>query len=166
VAILPQEPQTRANDTQSASQKSDVTNGFLYCCGAWCTNRNFTLGRAVRLRSIVSFRNRLSSVRNFTPRIRKGANASDALCTRRSRPRAWSPRARGQGPGRRWHRCSTAPRQCAPRICATLSAQFASQSLVDEIAAATGTDPAAFRLRYMKASRGIAVVKAAAEHAG
>jgi len=43
--------------------------------------------------------------------------------------------------------------------------QFASESLLDEIAAATGTDPVAFRLRYLKAPRDIAVVKAAAERA-
>ena len=44
--------------------------------------------------------------------------------------------------------------------------QFASESFIDEIAAATGTDPVAFRLRYLKAPRDIAVVKAAAERAG
>jgi CO/xanthine dehydrogenase Mo-binding subunit len=43
--------------------------------------------------------------------------------------------------------------------------QFASESFIDEIAAATGIDPLAFRLRYLKAPRDIAVVKAAAEHA-
>ena len=41
--------------------------------------------------------------------------------------------------------------------------QFASESFIDEIAAATGTDPLAFRLRYLKAPRDLAVVKAAAE---
>jgi hypothetical protein len=35
---------------------------------------------------------------------------------------------------------------------------------IDEIAAAIGADPVAFRLRYLKAPRDIAVVKAAAEH--
>jgi nicotinate dehydrogenase subunit B len=44
--------------------------------------------------------------------------------------------------------------------------QFASESFIDEIAAATGTDPVLFRLRYLKAPRDIAVVKAAAERAG
>ena len=44
--------------------------------------------------------------------------------------------------------------------------QFASESFIDEIAAATSADPVAFRLRYLKAPRDIAVVKAAAEHAG
>jgi len=39
--------------------------------------------------------------------------------------------------------------------------QFASESFIDEIAAAIGADPVAFRLRYLKAPRGIAVVKAA-----
>jgi CO/xanthine dehydrogenase Mo-binding subunit len=44
--------------------------------------------------------------------------------------------------------------------------QFASESFIDEIAAATGADPIAFRLRYLKEPRDIAVVKAAAERAG
>jgi nicotinate dehydrogenase subunit B len=44
--------------------------------------------------------------------------------------------------------------------------QFASESFIDEIAAAVGADPVAFRLRYLKAPRDIAVVKAAAERAG
>jgi CO/xanthine dehydrogenase Mo-binding subunit len=44
--------------------------------------------------------------------------------------------------------------------------QFASESFIDEIAAAEGADPVAFRLRYLKAPRDLAVVKAAAEHAG
>jgi CO/xanthine dehydrogenase Mo-binding subunit len=44
--------------------------------------------------------------------------------------------------------------------------QFASESFIDEIAAAVGADPVAFRLRYLKAPRDIAVVKAAAEGAG
>ena len=43
--------------------------------------------------------------------------------------------------------------------------QFASESFVDEIAAAIGADPVVFRLRYLKAPRDIAVVKAAAERA-
>ena len=43
--------------------------------------------------------------------------------------------------------------------------QFASESFIDEIAVATGTDPVAFRLRYLTAPRDIAVVKAAAESA-
>ena len=42
---------------------------------------------------------------------------------------------------------------------------FASESFIDEVAA-TGVDPVAFRLRYLKAPRAIAVVKAAAERAG
>jgi CO/xanthine dehydrogenase Mo-binding subunit len=44
--------------------------------------------------------------------------------------------------------------------------QFASESFIDEIAAATGADPVAFRLRYLKDPRDIAVVKAATERAG
>jgi nicotinate dehydrogenase subunit B len=44
--------------------------------------------------------------------------------------------------------------------------QFASESFIDEIAAAIGADPVAFRLRYLKEPRDIAVVKAAAERAG
>jgi len=43
--------------------------------------------------------------------------------------------------------------------------QFASESFIDEIAAAIGADAVGFRLRYLKAPRDIAVVKAAAEHA-
>jgi CO/xanthine dehydrogenase Mo-binding subunit len=43
--------------------------------------------------------------------------------------------------------------------------QFASESFIDEIAAAVGADPVAFRLRYLTAPRDIAVVKAAAERA-
>ena len=37
--------------------------------------------------------------------------------------------------------------------------QFASESFIDEIAAAVGADPVAFRLRYLKEPRDIAVVK-------
>jgi nicotinate dehydrogenase subunit B len=44
--------------------------------------------------------------------------------------------------------------------------QFASESFIDEIAAAVGADPVAFRLGYLKDPRDIAVVKAAAERAG
>lgn len=43
---------------------------------------------------------------------------------------------------------------------------FASESFIDEIAAATKEDPVAFRLKYMKDPRSIAVIKAAAEKAG
>ena len=43
---------------------------------------------------------------------------------------------------------------------------FASESFMDEIAAAVGADPVEFRLRYLKDPRDIAVVKAAAEKAG
>jgi CO/xanthine dehydrogenase Mo-binding subunit len=42
---------------------------------------------------------------------------------------------------------------------------FAAESFVDEIAAATGSDPVEFRLRYLTDQRDIAVVKAAAEKA-
>jgi nicotinate dehydrogenase subunit B len=43
--------------------------------------------------------------------------------------------------------------------------QFASESFIDEVAAAIGADPVAFRVRYLKEPRDIAVVKAAAERA-
>ena len=43
--------------------------------------------------------------------------------------------------------------------------QFASESFIDEIAAAVGADPISFRLRYLTAPRDIAVVKAVAERA-
>lgn len=43
---------------------------------------------------------------------------------------------------------------------------FASESFMDEVAAAVGADPVEFRLRYLKNPRDIAVVKAAAEKAG
>jgi CO/xanthine dehydrogenase Mo-binding subunit len=43
--------------------------------------------------------------------------------------------------------------------------QFASESFIDEIAAAVGADPVAFRLRYLKALRDIGVVEAVAERA-
>ena len=43
---------------------------------------------------------------------------------------------------------------------------FGSEQFIDEIAAAVGQDPVAFRLRYISAPRDAAVVKAAAERAG
>jgi nicotinate dehydrogenase subunit B len=43
---------------------------------------------------------------------------------------------------------------------------FASESFMDEVAAALNMDPVAFRLRYVKDPRDIAVIKAAAEKAG
>ncbi|HVY57923.1 MAG TPA: molybdopterin cofactor-binding domain-containing protein [Xanthobacteraceae bacterium] len=43
---------------------------------------------------------------------------------------------------------------------------FASESFIDEVAAALGLDPIEFRLRHIKDPRDIAVIKAAAEKAG
>ncbi len=43
---------------------------------------------------------------------------------------------------------------------------FASESFIDEVAAALGVDPVEFRLRYIKDARDSALVKAAAEKAG
>jgi nicotinate dehydrogenase subunit B len=43
---------------------------------------------------------------------------------------------------------------------------FGSEQFIDEIAAATGADPVAFRLRYVSAPRDAAVIRAAAERAG
>jgi CO/xanthine dehydrogenase Mo-binding subunit len=43
---------------------------------------------------------------------------------------------------------------------------FASESFIDEVAAALNVDPVAFRLRYVKEPRDAAVIKAAAEKAG
>jgi nicotinate dehydrogenase subunit B len=43
---------------------------------------------------------------------------------------------------------------------------FAAESFIDELALVTNTDPVAFRLRYLKDARDIAVIKAAAEKAG
>lgn len=47
-----------------------------------------------------------------------------------------------------------------PQIC------FASESFIDELAAALHADPVEFRLRYVRDARDIAVIKAAAEKAG
>src|SRR3989449_584220 len=44
--------------------------------------------------------------------------------------------------------------------------QFGSEQFIDELAAAAGEDPVAFRLRYVTAPRDAAVIKAAAEKAG
>jgi CO/xanthine dehydrogenase Mo-binding subunit len=47
-----------------------------------------------------------------------------------------------------------------------LQIQFASEQFMDELAAATGEDPVAFRLKYLTAPRDREAVKAAAEKAG
>src|SRR5467141_436084 len=44
--------------------------------------------------------------------------------------------------------------------------QFGSEQFIDELAAAAGEDPVAFRLKYVTAPRDAAVIKAAAEKAG
>jgi nicotinate dehydrogenase subunit B len=43
---------------------------------------------------------------------------------------------------------------------------FASESFIDEVAHAAGADPVAFRLKYVREARHVAVIKAAAETAG
>src|SRR5262249_25769760 len=43
---------------------------------------------------------------------------------------------------------------------------FASESFIDEVAAALNVDPVEFRLRHVKDARDIALIKAAAEKAG
>src|SRR5205814_8725403 len=43
---------------------------------------------------------------------------------------------------------------------------FASESFIDEIAHAVGADPVAFRLKYVKDPRHVAVIRAAADKAG
>ncbi len=47
-----------------------------------------------------------------------------------------------------------------------LQIQFASEQFIDEVAAATNTDPVAFRLQYVTAARDKAVIKAAADKSG
>jgi nicotinate dehydrogenase subunit B len=43
---------------------------------------------------------------------------------------------------------------------------FASESFIDEVAAAVGVDPVEFRLRHLQGARDIAVIKTAADRAG
>jgi CO/xanthine dehydrogenase Mo-binding subunit len=47
-----------------------------------------------------------------------------------------------------------------------LQIQFASEQFIDELAYATGEDPIAFRIKYAKAPRDIAALKAAADKSG
>ena len=71
--------------------------------------------------------------------------------------------------GRRSHHCWTVPRRCARRTCPTQSARRSSSPANPSSTRsprAIGADPVAFRLRYLREPRDIAVVKAAAEAAG
>ena len=67
--------------------------------------------------------------------------------------------------GRRSRRCSTAPRRCAPRICAIRSGRRstsrASRSWT-RWRQAIDADPVEFRLKHVKDARDTAVIKAAA----
>lgn len=70
-----------------------------------------------------------------------------------------------------WQTIAPLQEQASPLRAAHLRApqeyqsRFAQESFVDEVAAASGQDPVAFRLKYLKDPREIAVIKAAAEKA-
>ena len=95
--------------------------------------------------------------RRFAPAT-TSAHPRRPMCSPTSGPR-----------GRRSRRSSIAARRCAPRTCAIPigpQVHFASESFMDEVAAALKVDPAELRLRYLKAPRDIAVIKAALAKGG
>jgi hypothetical protein len=63
-------------------------------------------------------------------------------------------------------RCASPLRSAHLRESVGPQIQFASESFINEIAAASGADPVAFRLACPKDPRDIAVVRAAAKRAG
>ena len=71
-----------------------------------------------------------------------------------------------------WQTVAPLQEQVSPMRCAHTRApqevqtRFAQECFIDEVAAATGQDPVALRLKHLKNEREIAVLKAAAEKAG
>ena len=102
--------------------------------------------------------------RRATHRLRAESRRSSSRC----RPRSTTSRTSAAA-GSASRRCSSAPRRCARghlRDPLGPETHFASESFIDEIAHATGEDPVAFRLKYLKDPRHAAVIKAAAAKAG